>query len=90
VVLNIADLRTIHSREAMQLLRERFGEKVLQSVIRSSIRYAESAERALSIVDYRPELGADYLALAEELLERLGFADERSRLVELRRELVPA
>jgi chromosome partitioning protein len=90
VVLNIADLRTIHSREALQLLRERFGTKVLQSAIRSSIRYAESAERAVSIIDYRPELGADYLALAEELLERLGFGEERSRVAALRRELVPA
>jgi chromosome partitioning protein len=90
VVLNIADLRTIHSREALQSLRDRFGDKVLQSVIRSSIRYAESAERALSILDYRPELGADYLALAEELLERLGFDEERERVAELRRALVPA
>jgi chromosome partitioning protein len=90
VVLNIADLRTIHSREALQMLRDRFGDKVLQSTIRSSIRYAESAERALSIIDYRPELGADYLALAEELLQRLGYEDERSRVADLRRELVPA
>jgi chromosome partitioning protein len=90
VVLNIADLRTIHSRDALQMLRERFGEKVLQSAIRSSIRYAESAERAVSIIDYRPELGDDYLALAEELLERLGYAEERSRVADLRRELVPA
>jgi chromosome partitioning protein len=90
VVLNIADLRTIHSRDALQMLRERFGEKVLQSAIRSSIRYAESAERAVSIIDYRPELGDDYLALAEELLERLGYDEERSRVADLRRELVPA
>jgi chromosome partitioning protein len=90
VVLNVADLRTIHSREALQLLRERFGNKVLDSVIRASIRYAESAERAVSILDYRPELGADYLALAEELLERLGYEDERGRVAALRRELVPA
>jgi chromosome partitioning protein len=90
VVLNIADLRTIHSREALQLLKDRFGDKVLDSVIRASIRYAESAERAVSILDYRPELGADYLALAEELLERLGFEDERTRVAALRRELVPA
>jgi chromosome partitioning protein len=90
VVLNIADLRTIHSREALQLLKDRFGDKVLDSVIRASIRYAESAERAVSILDYRPELGADYLALAEEVLERLGFEDERTRVAALRRELVPA
>ena len=90
VVLNIADLRTIHSREALEQLRERFGEKVFDAVIRQSIRYAESAERALSIVDYRPELGADYLALADEVLERVGLGDERERLASLRRELVPA
>src|SRR3954447_19602763 len=90
IVLNIADLRTIHSREALQLLRDRFGHKVLDSVIRSSIRYAESAERGVSILDYRPELGADYLALAEELLDRLTFDDERARVAALRRELVPA
>jgi chromosome partitioning protein len=90
VVMNIADLRTIHSREALQQLRERFDDRVFNSVIRSSIRYAESAERGVSIVDYRPELGADYLALAEEVLDRIGFPEERARIGELRAELVPA
>jgi chromosome partitioning protein len=90
VVLNIADLRTIHSREALVQLRERFGDRVFESVIRASIRYAESAERGVSILDYRPELGADYLALAEETLERVGMTDERARVAELRAELVPA
>jgi chromosome partitioning protein len=90
VVLNIADLRTIHSREALQTLRDRFGDRVFNSVIRSSIRYAESAERGISILDYRPELGADYLSLAEELLERLGFEEERARVAAIRREVVPA
>jgi chromosome partitioning protein len=90
VVLNIADLRTIHSREALAQLRERFGDKLFDSVIRSSIRYAESAERGISILDYRPELGADYLALSDEVLDRIGFTERRERLAELRHELVPA
>jgi chromosome partitioning protein len=90
VVLNIADLRTIHSREALQSLRDRFGDKVFDSAIRASIRYAESAERGISILDYRPELGADYLALADEVLGRLGFDEERPRVAVLTRELVPA
>ncbi len=89
VVINIADMRLVHSREALNQLRERFGEKLFDSVIRASIRYAESAERGMSIIDYRPELGADYLALADELLDRLGFEAERERLGELRAELVP-
>ena len=90
VVLNIADLRTIHSREALQQLKDRFGDRVFDSIIRSSIRYAESAERGVSILDYRPELGADYLALAEEVLSRIGRGEESSRVAGLRAELVPA
>ena len=35
----------------------------------------------MSILDYAPDLGADYLALADEVLERLGGFDEaRERL----------
>jgi chromosome partitioning protein len=90
VVLNIADLRLIHAREARQQLRERFGDKVFRTVIRRSVRYAESAERGVSILDYAPDLGADYLALADELLERLGFGEERERLAGLRAELAAA
>jgi chromosome partitioning protein len=90
VVLNIADLRTIHSREALTQLRERFGERVFDSVVRQSIRYAESAERGVSIIDYRAELGDDYLALAAEVLDRIGLSEERGRVAELRAELVPA
>src|SRR5947199_3111335 len=90
VVMNIADLRTIHSREALQQLRERFEDRVFDAVIRSSIRYAESAERGVSILDYRPELGADYLALAEDVLARIGLREESARVAGLRAELVPA
>ena len=72
VLLNIADMRTTHSRDAYTQLQEVFGEKVFASVIRSSIAYAESAEKALSILEYRPDLGADYLALADEVLSRIG------------------
>jgi chromosome partitioning protein len=71
VMLNLADIRTVHSREALVSLQERFGEAVFATVIRASIAYAESAERARSILDHRPDLGADYIALADELLSRL-------------------
>jgi len=80
VVLNIADLRTTHSREALASLKEHFPGKVFDTVIRASIAYAESAERARSILDNRPDLGADYLALADEVLERIGLEDARAQL----------
>jgi chromosome partitioning protein len=79
VVLNLADMRTVHSREAQASLSERFGEQLFGTVIRSSIAYAESAERAISILDHRPDLGADYLALARELLERLPDTERARR-----------
>jgi chromosome partitioning protein len=41
VVLNLADMRTIHSREAYQSLAEAFGDKVFETTIRQSIAYAE-------------------------------------------------
>ena len=83
VVLNIADMRTRHSREAFDSLREHFGEKLLDTTLRSSIAYAESAERAVSILDYRPDLAVDYLDVAEELLARLGMDGPRRRVASL-------
>jgi chromosome partitioning protein len=79
VVMNIADMRTVHSRDAYVQLKEHFGEKVFDSVIRSSIAYAESAEKAISILDHRPDLGTDYFALADEVLARIGREDARPR-----------
>src|SRR3984885_5753913 len=84
VLLNLADMRTGHSRAALESLKERFGEQVFDSVIRASIAYAESAERARSILDHRPDLGSDYLALTAELLKRLrGFDSAGKRLAKL-------
>ena len=80
VVLNIADMRTRHSREAFESLHEHFGEKLFDTTIRASIAYAESAERALSILEYRPDLAVDYLNVADELLRRLGMREARERL----------
>ncbi len=88
VLLNLADMRTVHSREALASLKERFGGTaagggglVFETVIRSSIAYAESAERASSILDHRPDLGADYTALAGEVLARIpALKDARSRV----------
>src|SRR3954464_14152108 len=73
VVLNIADMRTVHSREAYNSLKEHFGEKLFGTTVRASIAYAESAERAIPILDHRPDLGTDYLKVADELLGRLGL-----------------
>jgi chromosome partitioning protein len=90
VVLNIANMRTRHARQTLDALRERFGDRVCRTVIRQSIAYAESAERAIPILDYRPDRGADYLSLAGELLRRLSRPDLLEPLDELSTAVVPA
>jgi chromosome partitioning protein len=83
VVMNIADMRTVHSREAYDALREHFGDRVFETVIRSSIAYAESAGQGRSILEYRPDLGRDYLALADEVLKRIKLTGWRRKLAPL-------
>jgi chromosome partitioning protein len=88
VVFNIADMRTRHSRDAFETLRGHIGEKLFQSTVRQSIAYAESAELAISILDHRPDLAADYLALAGEIVTRLKLPELGPRLAELNGTLV--
>ena len=83
VVMNIADMRTVHSREAYDSLKQHFGDKVFDTVIRSSIAYAESAGTGRSILDTRPDLGRDYLELAGEVLTRVGLTGWRRKLTPL-------
>ena len=83
VLFNIADMRTVHSREAYEALREHFGDRVFETVIRSSIAYAESAGQGRSILDTRPDLGRDYLELAAEVLGRIELAGWERKLAPL-------
>ena len=60
---------------------EHFGEQALRR--RRSARRSPTPRRPsarVSILDHRPDLGADYLALADEILERLKMPDARARL----------
>src|SRR5947209_18463344 len=83
IILNIADMRTRHSREAFDSLRAHFSDKLFDTTVRASIAYAESAERAVSIIDYRPDLGVDYINVADEVLRRLDIHDPRRHLADL-------
>jgi chromosome partitioning protein len=89
IVLNIANMRTKHSRETLESLHRHFGDKVFETVIRRSIAYAESAERAIPILDYRPDRGVDYLRLGIEVLDRLEMPDRRESVERLIEEIVP-
>jgi len=65
------DGRTLHSREAVEILDENFGDLVFKTRIRKTIRYAEAPVKGLSILRYDPTgPAADaYRELAKEVLD---------------------
>jgi len=66
------DGRTIHGREAVDLLEESFGDLVYRTRIGKTIRFAEAPVRGTSVLRYEPDGQAArwYRALARELVER--------------------
>ncbi len=64
------DGRTLHSREAIEILQENFGELVFNTRIRKTIRYAEAPVKGQSIMAYDPkgEAAEVYRDLAKEVL----------------------
>ncbi len=64
------DKRTLHSREAVEILQENFGELVYETRIRKTIRYAEAPVKGVSVLKYDPsgEAAELYRELAKEVL----------------------
>jgi chromosome partitioning protein len=64
------DRRTLHSREAVEILQENFGELVFNTKIRKTIRYAEAPVKGQSVLAYDPTSQAAemYRDLAKEVL----------------------
>jgi len=64
------DKRTLHSREAVEILEENFGELVFGTRIRKTIRYAEAPVKGSSVLKYDPTGSAAeaYRELAKEVL----------------------
>ena len=64
------DGRTLHSREAVEILHENFGDLVFNTRIRKTIRFAEAPVRGQSVLTYDPssEAAALYRDLAKEVL----------------------
>jgi chromosome partitioning protein len=64
------DRRTLHSREAVEILRENFGDLVFNTKIRKTVRYAEAPVKGMSVLTYDPsgEAAEMYRDLAKEVL----------------------
>ena len=64
------DSRTLHAREAVEILEENFGELVYKTRIRKTVRYAEAPVKGASVLKYDPSgtAAAAYRDLAKEVL----------------------
>lgn len=89
VLLNIADMRTRHARATLAMMKEQFGDRVFETVIRRSIAYPESARAMVPIFEYRKRKGLDYARLTAEVLDRLDFPAALAKTEKLVRELTP-
>jgi len=64
------DRRLLHSKEAVEILKENFGPLVLNTKIRKTVRYAEAPVKGESVLKYDPtsEAAEMYRDLAKEVL----------------------
>jgi chromosome partitioning protein len=70
ILPTMLDSRTIHAKEAVEILEENFGELVFKSRIRKAIKFAEAPVRGSSVLKYDPDSKAAgaYRDLAKEVL----------------------
>jgi chromosome partitioning protein len=70
ILPTLVDTRTLHAKEAIELLEENFGDRVFASRIRKTIRFAEAPVKGMSVLKYDPDGVAahSYRQLAKEVL----------------------
>jgi chromosome partitioning protein len=70
ILPTMLDSRTVHAKEAVEILEENFGELVFKSRIRKAIKFAEAPVRGSSVLKYDPKGSAAnyYRELAKEVL----------------------
>jgi len=73
IVATMYDRRTLHSREVLTTVEEAFGNKLFDTVVRKTIRFAEAPVAGQPILAYAPSsTGASaYRRLAKEVMERV-------------------
>ena len=71
IVPTMYDGRTLHAREAIEILEEHFGDLVFETRIRKTVRYAEAPVKGSSVLRYEPTGPAAqaYRDLAKEVLD---------------------
>jgi chromosome partitioning protein len=70
ILPTMVDTRTLHAREALEILEENFGDRVFVARIWNTVRFAEAPVKGMSVLKYDPSgTAADaYRQLAKEVL----------------------
>jgi len=70
ILPTMLDTRTVHAKEAVEILEENFGDLVFKSRIRKAIKFAEAPVKGASVLKYDPQSNAAgyYRDLAKEVL----------------------
>ncbi len=78
IVPTMYDGRTLHAREAIEILEEHFGDLVYTTRIRKTVRYAEAPVKGSSVLKYEPSGPAAqaYRDLAKEVLDGAQARDD--------------
>ncbi|MCE3287637.1 MAG: Cobyrinic acid ac-diamide synthase [Gaiellaceae bacterium] len=87
IVPTMYDGRTLHAREAIEILEEHFGDLVYDTRIRKTVRYAEAPVKGSSVLKYEPSGPAAqaYRDLAKEVARPRPRSARRARPNRLRR-----
>jgi chromosome partitioning protein len=70
ILPTLVDTRTLHAKEAIEILEENFGDRVFASRIRKTVRFAEAPVKGMSVLKYDPagKAAQAYRDLAKEVL----------------------
>jgi len=70
ILPTMVDTRTLHAKEAIEILEENFGDRVFASRIKKTVRFAEAPVRGMSVLKYDPDgmAAQSYRELAKEVL----------------------
>ncbi len=76
ILVTMYDARTLHAREVMERVVDAFGDTVLETVIRRTVKFPDASVAGVPVTQFAPEHAAahTYRQLARELIARGAIA----------------
>jgi len=76
ILVTMFDSRTLHAREVMDRVVDAFGDTVLETVVRRTVKFPDASVAGVPVTQFAPEHAAAeiYRQLARELIARGAIA----------------